>query len=313
LAVKDNRFNIVIQDNASTDGTREELEAIEDSRLVYRRNETNIGPLPNAIRCLSDNDSEYIMVLIDKDLLNVEELSSFIDVLEQQKPDYGYVRLECDKDGGVEAYDGGTSGIKNLGYLSKHPSGYFYRSELWDAMVNETWFKNIKSTFDFPFDNVAGALSLKYRGMIINKPLIKVANKRNMVEGKTYTYNEKNFFFAPNVLDFNMSAYLQCLLAQDVDLKLKGFAAQVILQRNMAMKTVGWKNILANKVTCEHYNLAMRNVGIIEMLRNMSSSISLFRRMTKKEFPSYVIFRICTRVYLKVLVYISLAKLKVLK
>ena len=43
LSLDDTRFQVIVQDDGSTDGTFQELEKIKDSRLKLRKNKVNLG------------------------------------------------------------------------------------------------------------------------------------------------------------------------------------------------------------------------------------------------------------------------------
>ena len=64
-------FEIVIVDNASDDGTWETCQeyAARDSRVRIFRNETNIGPVRNWIRCAQEARGECSKILFSDDLL----------------------------------------------------------------------------------------------------------------------------------------------------------------------------------------------------------------------------------------------------
>ncbi len=94
LTSKDIRFRITVQDNHSEDGSFEALQSIEDERFVVRQNDKNLTSHPNHKKSLLNNpDAEYILFSIDKDFVNPEYISQFVDYLEKEKPYYGYLNL----------------------------------------------------------------------------------------------------------------------------------------------------------------------------------------------------------------------------
>lgn len=62
-------FCIVVIDNASTDDTEGAVKALNDSRIRYVRNPTNIGQIGNFNRSLQENSTPYLTILLDDDLL----------------------------------------------------------------------------------------------------------------------------------------------------------------------------------------------------------------------------------------------------
>lgn len=84
LQSQDQRFEIVICDNRSTDDSIKRLQRISDNRLHIYINEENVGPLGNGIRALAKGNGKYLMQLLDRDILQTEYLSAYIDMLAVQ-------------------------------------------------------------------------------------------------------------------------------------------------------------------------------------------------------------------------------------
>lgn len=101
LAQTYERFEIVICDNASTDGTPEIARqyAARDGRVRYERNPVNIGLLPNFHRVLRLASSDYFMWTAADDVRPPHALAALMAAL-QAHPDapmaYGPVRLHFD-------------------------------------------------------------------------------------------------------------------------------------------------------------------------------------------------------------------------
>ena len=73
---------IVVSDNASSDGTAEALAAIGDRRLRLVRQTSNVGPFENQLRALEAARGRYVMQLTDKDELLPEGLPAALAALE---------------------------------------------------------------------------------------------------------------------------------------------------------------------------------------------------------------------------------------
>jgi glycosyltransferase involved in cell wall biosynthesis len=73
---------IIVSDNASTDGTAEYLRSIDDPRVRHERLEKNVGLFGNLTRCLSLGAGRYRVMLPDDDLMlpgNLEQKVAFLD------------------------------------------------------------------------------------------------------------------------------------------------------------------------------------------------------------------------------------------
>lgn len=74
-------FEVIISDNASTDGTQALVKSYSDRRIVYLRNSRNIGWHGNMNRCLMSARGSYLTFLPDDDLMMPENLERKVDIL----------------------------------------------------------------------------------------------------------------------------------------------------------------------------------------------------------------------------------------
>ena len=75
-------FEVIVSDNCSTDDTPAIVSALTDARLVYHRNETNIGPFRNMNLLLGLARGDYLCIVHDDDLYAptfLERLSEMLD------------------------------------------------------------------------------------------------------------------------------------------------------------------------------------------------------------------------------------------
>lgn len=83
LKYESDDIEIVISDNASTDGTWESLKEIQDKRMRIYRNDENMGMSYNATRLWALAGGKYIMQMTDRDRLNMKELPKIVRVLQR--------------------------------------------------------------------------------------------------------------------------------------------------------------------------------------------------------------------------------------
>lgn len=292
LSSSDKRFQIVIQDNASTDGTDSDISKFKDTRIKYCKNENNIGGTPSSIKALSNNNSKYSMLLLDKDIINVKELANFLDILDKEKPDFGYVNLDVENINSTYKVDAGLNGIKEFGFLSKHPTGYFFLSNLWDECVNSTWFSQIDTLFPFVPDCVMSCLAIKYKGIVVGNHIINAAFKTKSDGSKSLTYTYANMWFFPKMLDERMKTYTNVLFSQDCDTKSMCVGLNKIFRQNIIGKTISYKHLMSDSTTCEHYNLQMKNIGLAEMVKYLKESCTLFKAITKTHIKNMQRYKI---------------------
>ncbi len=84
-------LEVVVCDNASTDGTQQYVNGLSDARLRYVRHAENIGANANFNSCIDNASGEYFLLLHDDDLLDENFVSRCVAAL-GDRPDVGLVR-----------------------------------------------------------------------------------------------------------------------------------------------------------------------------------------------------------------------------
>jgi glycosyltransferase involved in cell wall biosynthesis len=75
-------FQVVVLDNASFEDVEAVVRSFEDSRLTYTRNDTNIGAVRNQNRAIELNQSPYLTLLLDDDLMGPGFLKASVGFLD---------------------------------------------------------------------------------------------------------------------------------------------------------------------------------------------------------------------------------------
>jgi glycosyltransferase involved in cell wall biosynthesis len=83
-------FELVIVDNASTDGTEDFVRSVRDPRIRYVRNPENVGLIANQNRCMEEARGEYIAVYHDHDLYDPDLARQSVEILDNH-PNVGIV------------------------------------------------------------------------------------------------------------------------------------------------------------------------------------------------------------------------------
>ncbi|GMQ88578.1 MAG: hypothetical protein BMS9Abin09_0006 [Gammaproteobacteria bacterium] len=74
-------LEVIVSDNCSTDETPELVRSIDDSRLRYFRQESNIGPNNNFNYCLNQARGEYFLLFHDDDMIDEDFVEACISAL----------------------------------------------------------------------------------------------------------------------------------------------------------------------------------------------------------------------------------------
>lgn len=120
-------IEIVVNDNCSTDHTLAMLEKIGDERIRVYKNERNVGSLENGICALKNGCGKYLMLTLDRDVIQPEYLDAYVEFL--KSTEYGVLLNLC------KQYDESYTGIidreAKYYHLVKqpHPSYYTFKRD----------------------------------------------------------------------------------------------------------------------------------------------------------------------------------------
>lgn len=96
LAQDYENLEVLVCDNASTDGTDMYMSSVTDERLRYLRHAHNIGAHANFNACVDNAAGEYLVLLHDDDLLDADFISSCMSALGEARgagtTDVGVIR-----------------------------------------------------------------------------------------------------------------------------------------------------------------------------------------------------------------------------
>ena len=92
----DNRVQVLISDNASTDHTQDIIKSYIKKYpfLIYVRNEKNIGPDSNFLQCMRLAKGKYTLLLSDDDILMEGKLSQILKFLANNDASLIYVNAK---------------------------------------------------------------------------------------------------------------------------------------------------------------------------------------------------------------------------
>lgn len=84
-------LEILVADNASTDETSRVVQGLADARIRYHRHPSNVGAAKNLSFCIDDARGEYVLLLMDDDLIDDDFVTACIEAA-STKPDAGLIR-----------------------------------------------------------------------------------------------------------------------------------------------------------------------------------------------------------------------------
>lgn len=250
-------IQVVVSDNASEDDTVFWLRQIVDERLKLVCNSQNRGPTYNYVNALREGEGRYLMFMTDKDMLQTEYLPAFRELLEESSAKTGFVSLNFEApENSIRLYKQGRDAVVHVGYLSKHPTGYFYERECFRKIAELERFENVNMVGYFPFEFLCAEIACMGNAAEIKLPLLvtaKLSGRRE--ESKTYSEDGKNLFFNP---EKRYDLMLKCMRHLDT-LPLKKHEKKAvrrkIYKKYWFLAVAMWAEYKKDALVCEHYRM----------------------------------------------------------
>ena len=103
---------VVVSDNASTDGTAVYLQSQSNPCLRWWTNETNIGGDRNFLKCVAEARGEYVWLFGDDDIMPAGAVGRVLDFLRQHHP---ALLISVDRSVDARLYDSYGVMLKDMG------------------------------------------------------------------------------------------------------------------------------------------------------------------------------------------------------
>ena len=133
---------VVVSDNASTDGTADYLRSLSNPCLRWWTNETNIGGDRNFLKCVAEAKGEYVWLFGDDDLMPDGSVARVLDFLRDNNP---ALLISTGEDVAPRTYDDYCAMLKGVGddIVLAHTliSANIFKRELFDMdlAVEKLW------------------------------------------------------------------------------------------------------------------------------------------------------------------------------
>jgi glycosyltransferase involved in cell wall biosynthesis len=276
LKYQGDEIEVVVSDNCSSDNTIDELSRINDHRLRVLKNSKNIGAIPNYIKSISAGKGQYVLFCTDKDTVKSTGISclvSFLKLTEQIVG--GLCSMNVHKQVDNVFFNTGVDGILNIGYLSRHPTGYFFKGENLKALLCSKDYSDFNDFGVFPFEFIIAELCMQGKTVILNTPLFYIESMEDVSIIKSYSYSgiQNNLYFTPGERFKMFRKYVNHISILQLSSLEKNRIVRKSFRSGLFMTTVWFKSMLANKVFCDHYGIQhkyLRNSDLISNALNFS-------------------------------------------
>jgi len=269
LSCDDKRFDVIVRDNCSSDSTLRSLEEIADRRLRVIKGKENLGGVGGILESLAQGRGFFLMVCLDKDLIEPILLPSLLDSLESlSSVGVGFCEAINNCENPFILYPTGFPAIHHLGYRIRHPSGYFFRSKDFNMIVSRLNLTQ-KTTGGFPFELLAAQIATSSNLAVINSPIIVTETKEEAQQYKSLTYKGSSAFFLPKQKINVFKAFLSHLTTLNLSSECKCQIAKGLFDETIYSVTDAYSSVLRDIPICEHYGVTPRNVSSMEKTLNI--------------------------------------------
>lgn len=279
-------FEVVIIDNCSPRDINEYI-SNEDKRLRIVKREQPVYGAKNVGDSVLFGKGKYSLLLLDKDNIVGNDLDAFIETLRSNDVCGGYCELNSNNN--VIEIESKRS-IENFGFLSKHPSGDFYKMDILKDYIKEKDDELEKDPF--PFDIYLAYCASKGSMMHYDKPVVCSRLNDPNAEDTTGTLTFKkelgNLYYFPKNRNDQFTVYTKCLSEFDISREKKLKVLYYIYKRSIKQVSIEYRMVMKNPVVCRHYGHEPENITILKMLKNIMALRKVYYAtecsdVTKKE------------------------------
>ncbi len=284
LRYEGDEIEVVVLDNCSNDKTEFLLSLIDDLRFRFFRNNENIGGPMNQLKVLTLAKGVFAFFCLDKDFLDHESIKELIRCIEVDIDIvFGYCSLNLGTKYDNVVYDRGIQSLIKMAYLSQHPSGIFYKTEIYTKLP---FLKEVLANAKpFPFypDLMSAEMAMLGKAILINFPSFHTETREECKSVASFTYSANNAFFIPANRLKEFDIYINSVLRQKglskVEL-IKLFA--ILYNRCLTSSTFGYREIMADYEVCLHHGMETKKIRLSEMV---ATNIKFSRNFFNKNLP----------------------------
>ena len=214
LVSDDPRFEVVVNDNASTDDTQEVLSQIHDDRFRFYRNDTNLEPHRNWQTALEHGRGTYLFLSMIRDKLYGEKVTDLIDILEQAHREN--ITLLQDGYEPYRIYNGIDAMIRFL--RIDHPTATIFDGEIFHAIPDRKRYFEISDMY--PENYVKRDCLLKGKGATIFSGVYDVHHREGYFRASKNSHSTVecgkplfDMYYAPrriNIQIFELIDMIEC-------------------------------------------------------------------------------------------------------
>lgn len=286
LKAKSDEFEVVIVDNCSPRDIRDYI-SIDDPRLRIIKRDKPVYGVKNVGDSILWGRGEFSLLLLDKDTIIADGLDIFIESLKNSDVMGGYCELNS-KENNIEIVEKNT--IEYFGYLSKHPSGNFYKIGAIRKYIESK--SEVLEKDPFPFDIYLAYCASLGKMMYYDKPCVcSILNDLKEDDSRgSLTFNKDvgNMYYFPKNRIEEFKTYISCLNEIEIEKSERTEICTRLYKRTLLHVTKEYRNIMNNPEICKHYHHETEKIGLFKMMGFVADLRKAFydtdcKNITKKD------------------------------
>jgi len=262
-------IEVVVLDNGSSDNTLNILGLIDDSRLNIYSNGLNKGALFNMLNVLDKGKGEYLIYCTDHDYVDISKIGDLTKFFEENsKISFGYCEYKNYDYRNNIIYEKGFDALKNMAYITRHPTGYFFKNIFW----KENNFTSKYSDYDFvdlfPLEFIFADLSFLGSGAIFRDNIFQPETGHRVIQHKSATTKgySKSAFFAPECRLKLALSFRNHIHSLSIKKSQKDELTIISFYRELNTAMFFYRQVMSDDKLCVHYQMNKKIVGRFEMV-----------------------------------------------
>ncbi len=288
LSVDSAKFNIIVCDDCSKDGTVEKIRRINDLRLKVYENDINVGGPLNICNSLDHGDGKYLFYINERDNVNPHKIKKLINILQQlEDKDVAFAQCSSIINSSVDyqIYKSGQESLLEFACRIVHPTGYIFRKNIWHSITNRHIYFEKECFGDYGLTLISAIVSLKYSGAWIHGDICDTKRRRiDFSKEKSRYYQKKKdqrIWYLPDVQWRELKIAYKFLEKLDIDEKVIEEVLRQRYREYLYRVLIQYKSIITDPANTIHYNIkGIRNPILVE-LKSLENGYFLWSKMMK--------------------------------
>lgn len=269
--LKDERYNVIICDDRSSDNTVSILNKLPYRNLKIKENKKNLGPCKNWYHTINSGDAKYVLHVLDRDTIKISQLQYLIDLLEKYEVSGGYIGAsaikelkESQTEEKAYIYSKGKDAFLYMGGVPVHPTGFIVHRQFWGQCQMKKFFYLTDKYGIYPHSYVLAHMALYGDLLYIPSNFYSYKYIGKNSKSRFYKKNDRFWWMPESVMDVAIKLIFYLYPFADTE-----YGDEFIIRRfqdGLYRSTITYKETIGCKSEMEHYGLYPKDVSNLELL-----------------------------------------------